>query len=434
MDRELLIVFTYRYPYNPPIEQFLDMELPYLKSDNRDILLVPLSRTINSELAYDIVQKREVSIRILKRKTKLVETLTAIGRLPFFWGDLADNLKEAMKVLPASVRRNAIKLTLQQYAQAYSAFEAMKQQLPEISEQKYNRIVLYTYWLDATALSICFLKDYIQKDIGTEVVAIARAHGQGDLYQGKLEFYRPAHQLMQNKLDQIFPISVDGCTHLKKQGISNTTLARLGVPSALVDTTNNALSAQRAESLIISCSTVNENKRVAKIAEIIAGIQDRPMRWIHFGGGALEKEVIQWCEKNMPLNIQWKINGTTAHEDIMQYYEKNSPDLFINVSRVEGVPVSIMEAFSYAIPCFATRAGATAEIVEDEMNGYLFPIDFDNSQASATISRYLGMDYQDRKKMRDAAFVTWKTKCNSDENYRNFAISVKRAHMTRNSE
>ena len=44
MKKTLLIIFTFKYPFEPPTEQFLDDELRFLAEEDADILLVPSAR------------------------------------------------------------------------------------------------------------------------------------------------------------------------------------------------------------------------------------------------------------------------------------------------------------------------------------------------------------------------------------------------------
>ena len=79
MNKEtLLIIFTYKYPYDPPVEQFLDDEMKYLSQENVDILLVPISRD-NSGLKYKTVETKEnISINAIKREAKSKETIYVV--------------------------------------------------------------------------------------------------------------------------------------------------------------------------------------------------------------------------------------------------------------------------------------------------------------------------------------------------------------------
>lgn len=50
----------------------------------------------------------------------------------------------------------------------------------------------------------------------------------------------------------------------------------------------------------------------------------------------------------------------------------NTADAFILPSYHEGVPISILEAESYALPVISTQVGGIPEIVSDSYNGILF--------------------------------------------------------------
>jgi glycosyltransferase involved in cell wall biosynthesis len=106
--------------------------------------------------------------------------------------------------------------------------------------------------------------------------------------------------------------------------------------------------------------------------------------------------------------------GRVKNEVIMTYYATNPIDLFINVSEVEGVPVSVMEAFSFGIPCFATDVGGTGEIV-NETNGYLASKDFNISELYNYIKNVRTLSKT--KQLRINARQSWQELCNATTNY-----------------
>lgn len=125
----------------------------------------------------------------------------------------------------------------------------------------------------------------------------------------------------------------------------------------------------------------------------------------------------------MPPNIRYRINGVTPHEDIMQFYADNHPVLFINLSYVEGIPVSIMEAFSYGIPALATDVGATKELVKNQNNGYLIKRDYMIEEVSDTINRYLALSDAEINQYRENAERTWKREY-QEENFTSFVEAL----------
>ena len=98
----------------------------------------------------------------------------------------------------------------------------------------------------------------------------------------------------------------------------------------------------------------------------------------------------------------------------MDYYSSHPIDLFVNVSETEGVPVSIMEAFSYSIPCFATDVGGTGEIV-NRSNGHLAHKNFACRElADSIISiREISVSMGLRQNARD----TFEALCSAEKNY-----------------
>jgi glycosyltransferase involved in cell wall biosynthesis len=87
---------------------------------------------------------------------------------------------------------------------------------------------------------------------------------------------------------------------------------------------------------------------------------------------------------NSKYNISFQLMGNVKNEEIQKYYSLNQVDLFINVSEYEGIPISIMEAMAYGIPCLATNVGGVREIVNDD-NGFLLNKDTNYNQIISSI-------------------------------------------------
>lgn len=417
--RRLLIVFSYKYPFSPPVEQFLHMEMPYHSHENTDIWLVPYARDYSVE-KYDISKLENVSIKPISRKSKYTEMLNG-------GFELLRNLKStASEVFSILQGREAGKKTqtgmfFRSAIQSYGLFQEIKKILAPESLRSYSEIVLYSYWLNPMAAAICHYKLFLNKCGIRNVYAIARAHGQGDLYlEPDTGTYRPNAKLLSNYLDMVFSISENGMYHLKSQGISRVAVSRLGVDSPDLSTVESAK--QSEGRLIVSCSVINENKRVLDIAKAIALLKT-PTSWVHFGSGPKEQEVIRWCTSNMPDHIIWKINGWTPNEEVIAFYKKCRPDVFVNLSYVEGIPVSIMEAMSCGIPCVATDTGASGEIVRSGVNGYLVSRDFKIGEVSQSIEKCLNGECVN---LKEGARKIAVTEYSADKNFQKFSYDILR--------
>ena len=94
---------------------------------------------------------------------------------------------------------------------------------------------------------------------------------------------------------------------------------------------------------------------------------------------------------------------------------KTHIDLFLNTSKYEGIPISIMEAIAYQIPCIATHVGGVPEIINND-NGYLLPINFKPIFLTKIISEYFNLSLDKRSRKRENAYLTWQRLYYGDDN------------------
>ena len=108
-----------------------------------------------------------------------------------------------------------------------------------------------------------------------------------------------------------------------------------------------------------------------------------------------------------------------SNDKVQEFYSNNAIDLFVNVSRLEGLPISIMEAMSYSIPCMATNVGGTSEIVNND-NGILIQADITPLELSKMIIQFIQLEDTIKFKMKLSAFNNWYSKFNADKNLSGF--------------
>ncbi len=413
--KTLLMVLSYKYPYEPPTEQFLHAELPYHKSDDTDILIVPYANGIDFSKEYEYNDAFSV---VPMKRSKSADAL---------WGGLGivancgSLIKETVKIIrKVAAKRipHALIYTLKQQAQISTFYKGLKKTFKDTDFNKYDKVILYSYWLNSMAPALISYKKHLEKTGAKKVVALSRVHGQGDLYIDSFsDEYRPFSKTL-SKLDCIYCLSEHGVEHLRVRGIENTAVARLGI-DRLFDVNERKCEVPT----IVSCSVINENKRVTQIAKAVSKLSEN-VHWIHFGGGDDFDALHCWCCENMPENVSWELRGWSKNEDIQKMYSETPPDVFINLSRVEGVPVSIMEAMSYSVPCIATNAGATSAIVENGKNGYLLPVDFKTEEVCEALSSLLTLSDEEKAKMRQNALETWNSKFNAATNFTEFSKEI----------
>ncbi len=86
-------------------------------------------------------------------------------------------------------------------------------------------------------------------------------------------------------------------------------------------------------------------------------------------GDGPEKESLSILAKSKGLGGRILLPGTIPHEDLVYWY--TACEVFVLLSRHEGVPNVIAEAMCCGKPVVATRAGGIPELVEDARSGFL---------------------------------------------------------------
>jgi glycosyltransferase involved in cell wall biosynthesis len=119
--------------------------------------------------------------------------------------------------------------------------------------------------------------------------------------------------------------------------------------------------------------------------------------------------------KIMPL-------GIVSNEDLIEKYKEISPNIFINYSSTEGIPVSIMEALSCAIPVFATDVGGNSEIVDSSVGRLVDP----NLSIEDTVDELIKLiNDLDTEPLQRNAYLRWKEDYNAEKNYSQHARFLK---------
>jgi glycosyltransferase involved in cell wall biosynthesis len=69
---------------------------------------------------------------------------------------------------------------------------------------------------------------------------------------------------------------------------------------------------------------------------------------------------------------QTTFTGRVEHDEINRHY--SATDIYLNASKIDNQPLSILEAFACGLPVVTTDAGGIPYIVTDEITGFLVPV------------------------------------------------------------
>jgi glycosyltransferase involved in cell wall biosynthesis len=407
-----LVLLSSRFPY-PPGEEFLKNEVEELSKFFTSIHILPT----NNEISIDKHNQKPVppNVHLVPPFHSAKGTLGRILRILKLLGDFQAIkwfIKEWSTARPFG--KNAILKLLNWTAISSEIKQNISKSL--LMDIDWD-VVFYSYWLTPSATALAMLKEK-----HPNLKAVSRVHG-GDLYH---ERHQPPYLPYQGKvirtLDHTFSISENGeeyLLNLYSDQKGKISVNRLGTK---VEASFKNKTEKPSVLRIISCSYLKPVKRIHLLVEALKNIDFR-LEWTHIGDGP-EREKIEGLVKDLPNNIQVKFMGNLSNEKVMELYKTNSYDLFINVSESEGIPVTIMEAFSYGIPAIATDVGGTSELVHPE-NGFLLLKDFDPKDLAQILIDYAQLDLQDQIQKAQNAYDTWDHHYNAVKNYQKFAEALK---------
>jgi len=105
------------------------------------------------------------------------------------------------------------------------------------------------------------------------------------------------------------------------------------------------------------------------IYELIEAVRDLDVSLKIAGDGSLFEEIKEYLRKEK-LDHKIVLLGKLKYTDLVEYYKE--ADILVSPSlRVEGFPMSIVEAMGFYLPVITTNIGGNQDAVVDNKNGFL---------------------------------------------------------------
>lgn len=276
-------------------------------------------------------------------------------------------------------------------------------------------VIYYLYWNFRKCYAITHEKD---KYPNSRV--ISRIHGY-DLYDDQIPSgFQPFKPVMDRKLDKLIFVSEHGMEYyLSKYHLDKSDKYEL----RCLGTSDHAKTVPyiyRNEIEIVSCSRVDQIKRVGRIAEALSYINDVTVHWTHFGSGVLLEEVKKHCKELLDdkANITYELKGQVDNAAIHAFYREHQVDVFVTASSSEGNPVSVMEAMSYGIPIIAPAICNFPNMIKG--CGIMVPPDCKAEDIADAIGRLANMPEKDIRQLRHDVRGKWDRSFNGDKNNNSF--------------
>lgn len=409
MKKKILFLFTATYPFGEG-ESFIENEIHYLSAEFDKIIIIS-----NTKNGFNRAVPNNIITAYFDYNLSFFEKISALKGL---FGAHYKNEKEIIiNTYHLNINKNIKNIALTSLFKAKKIKKIIYRLRLKYTD-KNDKIYLYSYWMNDMATGCAYAKS---KD--DSLIFISRAHGWDVYFERHTPPYLPARKFIAQQANHLFFISKQGLDYfVQKNAITDTRSLKI---SYLGTSQRNKKAYCRNDKAfkIVSCSSIIPLKQVDKIAEALSFLDNRySIDWTHIGGGAMQNQIENKIHAllNDKKHIRWTITGNMQNEEVLKFYDNNSIDLFINASLFEGLPVSIMEAFSYGIPAIAPNIGGISEIIDNEENGFIFSADMTSEKISFVIKKIIDMSEFEYLSFRDKAYNKWQLQFNAEKNFTNF--------------
>lgn len=343
-------------------EQFIETELPHWSDFTGRLILLP--ENAQDAPARPVPDHIEVDTELIRswhrRAPQGLALLRTLGS-GWFWREIASLIRHR-KVSPYTVKH-----ALLTGIRMHMELRVLARRARELG---HPIDVVYSYWMSVSAWAACLAK---RRGLVRRVVS--RAHS-GEFYEiARPEHYNAYVRQFAPELDTLALISEDAIAQARDYGFTDQQLRifRLGVepgpstppspPDQLSLVSVSTMSAFKQLHLMIAA--------IRKVALALPGVQ---VTWHHAGDGPLREQLMAQAREELEgiPNLSHHFLGHVRNDELMEFYRTHPVDIFLNSSKQEGVPVSIMEAMTRSIPTIAPDAGAIREVVLPEL---LIPLD-----------------------------------------------------------
>jgi glutamine amidotransferase len=281
-----------------------------------------------------------------------------------------------------------------------------------------NDYLWYSYWCNSEAYMLSLWKE-------ASVIErfYVRAHG-ADLYAERHPFsYLPFRENILKQATGFCCISEHGKRYLWERfpryshGLS---VHRLGVAVQEMIPWDG-----KTTKRILSLSGIVPVKNLETLITALAEWRGETLEWHHIGdGGDLTyvRTIHEMAESLLSVNahVHFKFHGFLPLSEVLTRIQDLKPDVLINVSHFEGIPVSMMECASFGIPIIGPAVCGVPEVVQDGKNGILIK-DFGPKQVLEAIDRFFSLGIDEVLAMRHASKKLQEKRFNARKNYRDFA-------------
>lgn len=378
-----VVVFAHSYPYwsGPTAETYLEGEMHVIAEHAKRVHVVAFEGLWDTAPVREGLPPGLDAIKVIDSEEPLEEgafrrffQLKSLFSKEFFLDRRKIDTYEKLLAFTYYIRLSNRLARL--------AWRKLRERCPEFGT---GPTLLYSFWFNEPARAAVLLANKMQEAGLKRPAVIARAHGY-DCYAYRADSgYLPGQIWTALNLDAVYPCSTDGVAYLEgenPEAARKFHLNHLGTRDCGLGPVSEA----EAPLNIVTCSRAVPLKRLDRIADALGVLNRRGIgfQWTCIGGG---ESLFDLKDKVAHLGIADSVRFTDSIDQakVSELYRCQPFDVFVNASKYEGIPLSIMEAISFGIPVVATRVGGNPEIVIDGVNGCTVPCDFSDDMLADAI-------------------------------------------------
>lgn len=274
-----------------------------------------------------------------------------------------------------------------------------------------SRTTLYSYWMNYDAYAAA-----LSKRKHPQVRFLCRGHAFDiDTGRNPLNPYL-MKRMIARQADGLFPIgriAKEQYLSYMQGEVDEQKIAVIG-PGSRGKEVKTPLRARRANEplRLVSCANISEIKQLPLLIDALSQWDGTPLQWTHIGGGPDEAAARAYAAEKLggKANVSYFFTGNLPNAAVERLYAEQPVDVFVNTSRMEGLPVSIMEAMRFGIPVIAPTVGGIPELVDDEV-GILVEAQDGSDAVRAALMQFAAWQEERVLQARQAARERWKQRC-----------------------
>ena len=320
--KKKLSIISETFPFGGG-EQFFLLEIQELAKHFDRIEIFPLIRIDEQQRSLPTNVSANFTLASKSQKIKFNHLLRSTGLIcKILWQEFWQSSKKMMilkriKFLTRSIVKNKL------------AGESFVKEIDPTYENYF-----YSFWMNDGALMLAILKDAKKIDD-----FCFRVNGYDIFDERHPGNYNPFQLFNFKKVKRVFVLSSPALNYLKAKKIApeKLELCHYGFED---NGLTNFIKSDTCS--IVSCGALIPLKQVSKIVSALNLLPFHTV-WRHFGDGPLMEIIQKECDQ-LPPHIQVHLMGNRPNTELIEFYQKNSVDLFIHTSETEGLGMSIIEA------------------------------------------------------------------------------------------